>query len=176
MTSEQIQQKAERVYKKYNPEGLSPFPFHSIQEEKKDFRIITTQKLTKDVSGIIEHLSENFESKFVILINGNSPLVRQQFTIAHELGHYFLHQEEIKKGAFVDADNVLDCVGVLYRRDNNSTELEAEANSFAASLLMPEGLVKKVWKRLKDIEECAQVFNVSVEAMSIRLSRLGLVV
>ncbi len=77
----------------------------------------------------------------------------------------------------VDGDNVLDRVGILYRRDEAlSTKLEVEANNFAASFLMPADLVKKAWEKLKDVEECAQVFNVSIEAMTIRLSKLGLVV
>lgn len=65
---------------------------------------------------------------------------------------------------------------MLYRRDEAvSTKLETEANNFAASLIMPAELVKRAWEKLRDVEDCAQVFNVSVEAMSIRLSRFGLV-
>jgi Zn-dependent peptidase ImmA (M78 family) len=40
---------------------------------------------------------------------------------------------------------------------------------------MPKDLVISAWSTLKNIEECAKIFNVSVSAMSIRLERLGLI-
>ena len=172
----EIKEKAEKFATKYNPEGLSPFPFDSIEKDRKDLKILFTSQLPDNISGVILYDSDNSEYQFAILINKTKPSTRQQFTIAHELGHYFLHQEEIKKEFFVDNDNVLDSSGVLYRRDDiTSNKLEKEANNFAASLIMPEAIVRKVWAKLQDVDDCAQVFNVSVEAMSIRLSRIGLV-
>ncbi len=174
MTLEEIRNYAEQLSKKYNPEGFSPYPFNNIQEDKKDLKILLTEKLPGSVSGVIGFFQ--WEPGFIILVNKTKPLTRRNFTIAHELGHYFLHQSEVKKEMIIDGDNVLDRAGMLYRRDENlSTKLESESNNFAASFLMPTDLVKEVWKKLKNVEECAQVFNVSVEAMSIRLSRLGLV-
>lgn len=174
MTQQEICNYAEEISKKYNPEGLSPFPYENIQKDKPDLKILRTGKLPDKVSGVIGFFPE--ESGFVILVNNTKPPTRQYFTIAHELGHYFLHQDEIKRELFVDEENVLDRAGMLYRRDEAvSTKLETEANNFAASLIMPAELVKGAWEKLRDVEDCAQVFNVSVEAMSIRLSRLGLV-
>lgn len=113
---------------------------------------------------------------FTILINETKLATRQYFTIAYELGHYFLYQEEIKKDPFVDEDNVLDSANTLFRRDIAMfTQLETEVNNFAASLLMPADLVKKVWEKLGSVEECMQLFKVSIEAMSIRLNRLRLI-
>lgn len=61
---------------------------------------------------------------------------------------------------------------------------EWEANEFAACLLMPERLVKEEMKKIQIdyaddsnnswIEQLAEKFNVSISAMSIRISRLGL--
>lgn len=174
MTLDQINQQAEEIAKQYNPENLSAFPFENIQNDKKDFRILLSPKLPSDVSGMTAFLPD--QNIFTILINETKPATRQYFTIAHELGHYFLHQEEIKKDPFVDKDNVLDSANTLFRRDIAiSTQLETEANNFAASLLMPTDLVKKAWGKLGSVEECAEIFKVSIEAMSIRLSRLGLI-
>ena len=176
MTIEEIRQKAEEIARLYNPEGLSPFPFGNVQKDNKDLKILLTAKLPENVSGVIGFFPEETEANFVILINKEKSATRQQFTIAHELGHYFLHKDEIKTELFVDEENVLDRAGMLYRRDEvTSTKLETEANNFADSLIMPSELVRKAWEKLHDVEDCAQVFNVSVEAMSIRLSRLGLV-
>ena len=68
----------------------------------------------------------------VIRVASQQNLGRYRFTIAHELGHYVLHRQ-----------GVLDKVST--RRDmtiwNDASE-EAEANCFAAELLMPEFLFK----------------------------------
>lgn len=173
MTIQEIIQKAEEIACQYNPEGLSPFPFDNIQKDKKDLKIYISEKLAENVSGVIMFVPE--ESFFAILVNKNKSNTRQHFTVAHELGHYFLHQAEIKEEIFVDEENVLDRAGMLFRRDSAvSTRLETEANNFAASLIMPTDLVKKAWADLQKVEDCAQLFQVSIEAMSIRLSRLGL--
>ena len=176
MTKEQIQTFAEQTSRKFNPKGLSPYPFMNIPKENGDLTIYFASDLSKKVSGAIGYFSDK-PINFVILINKNEHVTRRNFTIAHELGHYFLHKDEIKKEIIVDEKNVLiHKTTLLYRDDKTRTRLEVEANNFAASFLMPADLTEKAWKKLKDIEQCAEIFNVSVEAMTIRLSRLGLVI
>lgn len=173
MTITEICNKAEEIAQKYNPEGLSPFPYEKIQEDHTDLSIFIT-KLPPGISGAIS-FAKDFE-KFSIIINDEKPQTRQNFTIAHELGHYFLHQDIIKSEAvLVDGDGFLDGSNVLYRLDNAAQNiLETEANNFAASLIMPTKLVLRAWNTIKSIEELAKLFNVSTIAMSIRLERLGL--
>ena len=66
----------------------------------------------------------------VICINYKRAYGHQNFTLAHELGHWFLH-----KGISVsDDDSVLG-----YSRD----KVEQEANEFASELLYPEELLVK---------------------------------
>ena len=48
-------------------------------------------KLNKKISGAIRY--DKDEDRFAILVNKNNVKTRQRFTIAHELGHYFLHKE-----------------------------------------------------------------------------------
>lgn len=104
---------------------------------------------------------------------------RQRFTKAHELGHFMLHRGG---NLFIDKD-----FKTMYRPSSNvpSTEWqEWEANEFAACILMPEHLVKEEMKKIQIdyaddsdnswIEQLAEKFDVSVSAMSIRISRLGL--
>jgi len=98
---------------------------------------------------------------------------RERFTIAHELGHFLLHL-----GASDSSANFFAC----REKDIHSTSSsrrqrgkEAEANRFAAELLMPEQLVKKLahqWKA--SIPKMSNLFNVSAEAMGIRLTQFGL--
>lgn len=172
MSIEDIKVRAEELVRQYNPDGLSPFPFGNILKDKQDLKIFIAE-LPDNISGVI--MFETEKTSFSIYINKNKSNTRQYFTIAHELGHYFLHQQEVKDESFVDGENVLDRDGMLYRRDAAaSTKLEIEANNFAASLVMPSELVKKAWNKLRDVDDCAHLFSVSVDAMGVRLRRLGL--
>lgn len=77
--------------------------------------------------------STNEETR-VIRINMYEPLVRQRFTIAHEIGHILLGHEGV---SFRDPN---------YQMYNDliMRAKEANANSFAAELLMPKTLVRDV--------------------------------
>lgn len=175
MDIREVTQKAEDLASKYNPECYTPFPFEKIENDNQDLRILYTDSLEAHISGAIIYNDE--DKVFAILINKLKPETRTQFTIAHELGHYFLHKEFIVKNkAVVDGDGSLDGQIILYRDDcqENRTILEIEANNFAASLIMPEKFVRSVWNKLQDVEQCAKAFKVSVSAMSIRLERLKL--
>ncbi len=174
MNLQEISKKAEELAKKYNPQGLAPFPYENIVSAHKNLDIVFSDDLEVDVSGAILYKDD----LFTILINSSKPEVRQHFTIGHELGHFFLHQKHIKdQKGLIDGERNLDGQKILYRRDDNvDEEVEIEANNFAASLIMPEQLVREVWGVSSGIEDAAKLFHVSVVAMSVRLERLGLVV
>ena len=175
MNLKDIEDLAEELVKKYNPTVIVPFPFKKILEDKSDLRIFESEKLGEDVSGAISYLTD--KKIYVILINAHKTVSRKYFTTAHEIGHYFLHKELISKSEIlVDNDPNVDNLSVLYLSDNplNPSQTETEANRFAASLLMPKEWVIKAWNELKDVEDCAKVFNVSVSSMSIRLEKMKL--
>ncbi|HVU86441.1 MAG TPA: ImmA/IrrE family metallo-endopeptidase [Pirellulales bacterium] len=109
-----------------------------------------------------------------MLVNQSDPPYRKRFTIAHELGHHFLHL--LSDGDFVDS--TID----LFRENDSGADApvdqrrpEIQANQFAAALLMPADLVRQEFNRTQDLLELAKTFNVSEAAMGFRLSRLGLV-
>ncbi len=165
---------AEKIVSEFNPEGLSPFPYQKIEEKYQDLMILLSDIGDSNISGAITYNKES--SEFTILINKNKSPTRQYFTIAHELGHYFLHKDILKEEeVLVDSDSILEG-RTLFRLDTAKSNLiETEANNFGASLIMPENQVYKAWEELKNIEECAKVFNVSVLAMTIRLAKLKLI-
>jgi Zn-dependent peptidase ImmA (M78 family) len=173
MTIKEICDKAESVARDYNPDNLAPFPYDEISARNLDLKIYLTD-LQENISGAIRFNIEN--NLFDILINNSKSPTRQNFSVAHELGHYFLHKDTIiSEQALVDGEPYLDGSHILYRLDEaQATQIEREANNFAATLLMPEALVKKAWDALKNIEDCAKIFKVSSAAMSIRLERLKL--
>ena len=115
-------------------------------------------------------------SKFNIYVNSSHPMTRKRFTAIHELGHYIsakcgsLSQEQLfKRDGFKD-------YAISYRQEGQFTDAEREANEIAARLLMPEESVKKLLKQGLSIEQMAEKFYVSQQAMSIRLDRLGVFV
>jgi len=98
-------------------------------------------------------------SDFDILLTEYTSPRRDRFTIAHELGHYFLHSEQ---GEFPI---------IAYRQ--GSTRIEWEANWFAAALLMPADEFREAWGRLQDISELAEEFGVSEDAARVRRESLN---
>lgn len=94
----------------------------------------------------------------VIGVNHKHPRNRQRFTIAHELGHYFLHRHY---GTFTDQ--------YLYR-DDGKDERELDANRFASDLLMPADRFAQLYEQNGyDLRSVAEAFGVSEEAAEYRL-------
>lgn len=129
-----------------------------------------------DVSGILVIKS----GQGTIGYNPKNIKQRRRFTIAHELGHFLLHNNAVDE-VFIDKDFI-----VKYRSDKQYTQAEVKqeqaANSFAASLLMPKELIRievkrELYRGLSEtqfIEKLAKTFDVSVPAMSFRSANLDL--
>lgn len=156
-----------------------------------------------EVAGIID----NRNKKIQVSLQFSSDV--RNFTLAHELGHAFLHREN-----GLHRDKPLDGAKLAF----NKTEREADI--FATEFLMPEKLLRERFsvcyltdafeltqnsafalgydygsfiKRFKTLRQLSRVlantetynnkhfnslskqFNVSIEAMAIRLEELGLV-
>lgn len=97
---------------------------------------------------------------------------RERFTIAHELGHFLLHSEESISSSNFFVCRTKDIHNAASHQ--NKRGKESEANRFAAELLMPKQLVEQLahqWKA--NIPKMANLFDVSTEAMGIRLTQLG---
>jgi hypothetical protein len=92
---------------------------------------------------------------FDILIGSFTSSRRDQFTLAHELGHYFLHS---KQGE----------IPLIVRRSGENERVEWEANWFAAAFLMPADLFKEKWQEYQSVDEMASVFGVSADAVRVR--------
>ncbi|MFQ2011796.1 ImmA/IrrE family metallo-endopeptidase [Aeromonas veronii] len=92
---------------------------------------------------------------------------RQRFTIAHEIGHHLLGHTQNGRCLRDSPSN--------YSANLNHS-IEAEANEFAAQLLMPEEAVRILIERrgVTSVTELAKAFNVSEAAMYYRLKNLGL--
>jgi Zn-dependent peptidase ImmA (M78 family) len=115
------------------------------------------------------------KSQFFIHLNtyrGNRPNTpRSRFTIAHELGHYFIdnHRIGLKKGLLSPHPSI--------NNENAHFRIEREADYFASCLLMPEERFKKFIQRKKFefsvIRSLSEHFQTSITATAIRFADIG---
>lgn len=97
-----------------------------------------------------------------IQFNESEPVVRQRFTVAHELGHFALGHGPSPRDAGDFA--------------SSGDPRERAANKFAAELLMPAQAVREIFLSgaYGSAEALAMKFGVSKVAMGFRLQNLGL--
>lgn len=109
----------------------------------------------------------------LIAVEANDHEHRQRFTIAHEIGHFALHYQahpEWETFTCSDADMQVQSSG-----PTPHTQREWEANLFASEMLMPAEQVKLMHRVVKaSLFKLSRHFQVSRQAMEIRLGRLGL--
>ena len=133
--------------------------------------IVRKTPTNEDLSGFL--VKQNGVA--VIGVNALHHVNRQRFTIAHEIGHFLLH----------DFDELHVDKSIVRLRDGKSSkgeiDAEIEANCFAAELLMPQKFIEKAltFTPVNDLLDdagmlkLAKRFQVSVQAMSNRLRTLG---
>jgi len=129
----------------------------------KEFGLtVWTQDLPDNVSGMIKKDADHGgRAGYSIIVNGKHARVRQRFTVAHEIAHFLLHSDKIGDGLEDDSP--------LYRSEL-STKEEVQANKLAAKILMTFHLLTIEMKSgVRDARELAERFDVSLQAMSIRL-------
>jgi Zn-dependent peptidase ImmA (M78 family) len=127
--------------------------------------------LEDDISGFLYR--DNNQA--VIGINTHHSPARRNFTAAHELGHFLLHDQEQ-----LHVDNGFR---VRLRDDVSSqgtNEDEQEANFFAASLLMPRRFLEEDMESIDYVDaldddcisDLARRYGVSTQALVNRLKNL----
>lgn len=116
-----------------------------------------------------------YDSEFYIHINtkrGNKiDTPRGRFTLAHELGHYFIdnHRNGLQRGLLEPHPSK--------NNEEKHQKIEREADYFASCLLMPEERFRKDCLKRKFnftiIEELAEKYQVSLTACAIRFADIG---
>jgi Zn-dependent peptidase ImmA (M78 family) len=171
MLNKRVEKAAVQILNEHNIDSL-PIPINELAFKRG--LAVKPYDLGENVSGVL--VIKNGTG--FIGYNPTESIVRQRFTVAHELGHYELHNNDANN-LFVDKQ-----FKVEFRNEISSTGemiYEREANAFAASILMPEKIlideIKNQHIDLSDdnnIQELAKLFNVSVSAMTFRLINLKL--
>jgi len=102
-------------------------------------------------------------SGYSVIVNGKEPYYRQRFTVAHEIAHFVLHRQQIQLIASGITDDV-------FYRSTLSNAQEAEANRFAADVLMPYALIESlIAGGTSSVPALASALQVSETAMTVRL-------
>jgi len=149
-----------------------PIPVEAIADVYLGFTIDRID-LGSNVAGKL-----SLEEK-IIQVNDSDIFERQNFTIAHELGHIRLHtknEQLIVKLPFAHDNKTIMC------RKTDRAKVEMEANHFASNLLMPKICIlaehAKVCDRKNEekIKILAVKFKTSKAAMRYRLENLKLLV
>jgi Zn-dependent peptidase ImmA (M78 family) len=137
---------------------------------------VKLEPAAEDLSGFLYR--DRNQKLAIIGVNADHHPNRQNFTAAHELGHFLLH----------DFSNVhVDRQFKVWLRSEASSQgtdtEEKEANLFAAELLMPARFLAKeidqigMFDLLDEtvIGDLAERYGVSSQAMTFRLAYLGYV-
>lgn len=167
-----IEIKAEKVLKKL---GIldAPVPLNKILNH---FQINLLDAPSAAYSGMIL----TTDNRTFIGLNTDECDERKRFTIAHELGHFFL--ENATEKAFVDDVKTIDNgiklqIAFRGKQHKKGDYEEMKANAFAASLLMPAKWLIKDLKKFgrdqmlseKTVMLLAKKYEVSDLAMQYRI-------
>ena len=145
---------------------------------------VDVDQAVKRLGGYLDHVQTNdFEARiekvgesFKITLCKDAYEERRRFSVAHEIGHLFLHMGYLTDpekwrsvGTYTDS--------VYYRYGHNLEEYEA--HEFAAALLMPRAEFIKIAQEhyqngVFDVTPIAGYFNVSEKAAANRGRWLGL--
>ena len=188
MTNNQIELIATRVLQKYVARGGAFKQFENIiKSEQIKYKEVNSQN-----KNFVGAFTKGNNNQLYIMVNQKVfNEGRKNFTIAHELGHYFLNHQ-LKTNTFYCFDNE------ILENDFHQDEIENEANYFATCLLMPEEKLTNAFKsilnnssrgRIKDYlsvtkstygiwcgikDQLTKRYGVSEEALRYRLKMLGL--
>jgi Zn-dependent peptidase ImmA (M78 family) len=99
---------------------------------------------------------------WIITVNADEPLARQRFSLMHEFKHVLDHTT----GQFLYHDRAFQTA---------DDQAERVADYFAACLLMPKKIIKRLWYQgNQNIVLLANKLEVSPPALRYRLDQLGL--
>jgi len=147
---------------------------------------VPVERIAKELNASLRFSPLDDQLSGMVYVKDGQPIIgvnalhhpnRQRFTIGHEIGHLILHRAEIMREIHVDKGFP------MLMRDSVSSagvsEIEIEANTFAAELLMPAPfLARSLDGDPIDIDDdgavsaLAKEYKVSPSVMRFRLGNL----
>jgi Zn-dependent peptidase ImmA (M78 family) len=158
----------------YGYDGELPVPVDDLADTLARLRVLEVPDFAavegapenaRSLSGML--LCEPVNTIYVNEVEARRSRGRRRFTIAHELGHWYLHASHQPGERFE-----------RFCRDSDlkaTRSKEGEANEFAGAVLMPEPLLREHAAAARmNIPLLAKRFDVSVVAMRRRLITLDI--
>ena len=160
-------QHGEKIAKQFGGDSL-PIDLSAIAD-KHDIRIEPKNNSAKGVSGMLLRHGNSFGIMYSTHINNEG---FKRFSIAHELGHYFLEGH---------VDHILpdkgDGIHKSFAGFVSSDSYELEADHFASGLLMPEDLIQPIIRKtllgLPTVKKIAESCKTSLISSAIRYAFLS---
>jgi Zn-dependent peptidase ImmA (M78 family) len=134
----------------------------TVVEERARLPVIVAGGLPPHIAGACFRSGDGA----VLWVNGTQPVVRQRFTLAHELAHAWCGH---------DGEGVVDTVETLSGRTTNAYEIQA--NAFAAEFLVPRACLEEVIEAEPTLEEVVIIAahcGVSAIVVVYRLKQLDM--
>jgi Zn-dependent peptidase ImmA (M78 family) len=187
LSYEQIRTKADSFLAQYNPSEKIPVPIEEIVEFSLGLNIIPLPDLQKTFD-IVGFISSDFKSINVdksVLENNRQG--RYRFSLAHEVGHFWLHKGCLSTFTFNSIEEWKRFESDI--DDESNAWLEFQANSFGGLVLVPKEHLASCKKSLEEqirtagmdsttdaaqlivAERLAVEFNVSKAVIDIRLQK-----
>lgn len=132
-----------------------------IDQQAVPVKFVASHKLGEE-SGLT---TDQITGRLTMFVNESEPRVRQRFSLLHEFKHVLDWRDADQLHARLGSGNA----------SHQAQQIELIANDFAAHVLMPTALVKRWWFKTQHRALLATTFNVSLEAMTTRLTHLGLI-
>jgi hypothetical protein len=191
LSYDELRHHAEEFLAENYPETSIPIPIEEIVEFDFEMEIIPVPGL-KDEIGVDAFLASDMSTVFVDEYVLRFVKVRYRFSLAHEIGHYWLHDDlyqAVTIGSVADWKRVQAEIGDEYQW------FEFQANAFAGLVLVPPVALKARFIRRAEeakaagldhasllrhplrhrmVEGLAGEFVVSEQTMAIRLEKDGL--
>lgn len=141
--------------------GIDTSPLNVTELSRALGITIRFEPLPDDDSGML--FKDKKTGGWIMRVNSLHHPHRQRFTIAHEIAHRIRHAAN--QDVFEDK---------AFFRNGETNWMEAEANTFAAAILMPENEFNRaIQSGLTKVEDLAGFFQVSSMAVRIRAKVLG---
>lgn len=135
MTNSEIEQKAAAIFQYYVQSGNSHKQLSNIMKAEG----IKFREVPSENCGFVGALTKGNSGQCYIMVNQSiNNLGRRNFTIAHEMGHYFLSHQLHSNAFYCSTDAISE-------EDQAADAMEREANYFADCFLMPESKVKSAF-------------------------------
>jgi hypothetical protein len=144
-----IRTQAEEFLREFNPSGTIPVPIEEIAEFKLHLEIIPTPNLQRsfDIEGFI---CSSLDCIYIDDYTLNYKPNRYRFTLAHEIGHIFLHRHIFQQ---LDIDSIESWKQFMAEIDEKEYgSMEFQGYCFGGLVLVPPtNLEEAIRERLRDL-------------------------